>query len=70
LQDVLNIWQLLIRDNCLKNLSLGELATDDHEPLPGEWEQKTLKQIAAAGGLLADNINPRLIFENILLTLP
>ncbi len=70
LQTVLNIWQLLIRDNYLQHLNLPDLAVHAEVSFPRDCGKNLEKKIQEAKGLLAQNINPRLIFENILLILP
>jgi len=70
LQTILDIWQLLVRDFCFNYLKLKELVVLGGVATPSGWEEETEKQIVDGKIFLGQNINPRLIFENILLTLP
>lgn len=72
LQDVLNIWQLLIRDIFLQKAGLSKFATHlvDTFNLNGEQLLKIEKKIQSAIELLDKNVHPRLLVEQILLELP
>lgn len=70
LQTVLNIWQMLVRDNYLRHLNLSNLVVHSEGDFSRDCGKDIEKKIQEAKKLLVQNINPRLIFENILLILP
>lgn len=68
--DILDIWQLLSRDYYLNNIGLQNLSAHTDEKAMACENLKTERQIRRARKFLTQNINPRLLIENILLTLP
>ncbi|MFZ2190364.1 MAG: AAA family ATPase [Candidatus Magasanikiibacteriota bacterium] len=64
--DVLNVWQWLVRDSILKDYSLHNLKIE----LDNKNAIDLYKKIEDAKQMLAQNIHPRLLVENILLQIP
>jgi len=73
LQKVLSIWQVLVRDIFLEQAGLSNLKVYQLDEAEA-WNEKLVscldKHIQAAKLMLEKNIHPKLLIENILLTLP
>ena len=64
--DVLRIWEILVRDSCLKDRSIHKIKAS----LDKISATSLYNSICEAREMLLQNIHPRLIIENILLKLP
>ncbi len=70
LQEILNLWLLLLRNIYFKKYDLPAMTGSKESKWNGENVPMVEEKIISARNLLRQNVNPRLIFDNILLTLP
>ena len=66
LMDVLQIWEILVRDSFLKDKSIHKIKTS----LDGALANNLYNSIYEAKKMLLQNIQPKLLVENILLQIP